>query len=76
MKHLRPYIGVCFGRDLKTAVFLFYIDAVLWNAGKCNNANNLCGCDWDGGDCCGVGNDYSTCVNALALFWDPACVRA
>merc|ERR1712032_1776728 len=21
--------------------------------GKCDDANNVCGCDWDGGDCCG-----------------------
>ena len=35
------------------------------NNGKCNNVNNNCGCDWDGGDCCGpaqTANQYSSCT--------------
>ena len=28
--------------------------------GKCNDGNNNCGCDWDGGDCCGEGME-DTC---------------
>ena len=30
-------------------------------AGKCNNVNNHCGCNWDGGDCCGPASDTSAC---------------
>jgi len=32
--------------------------------GRCNPTNNVCGCDWDGGDCCGdsgKSNQYSLC---------------
>merc|ERR1719201_2998218 len=25
---------------------------------KCDDENNHCGCNWDGGDCCGFKNDY------------------
>merc|ERR1712032_1071722 len=27
------------------------------------DANNNCGCDWDGGDCCGKQNKYTHCIN-------------
>merc|ERR1712037_904828 len=27
----------------------------------CDDANNICGCDWDGGDCCGSKNNYNFC---------------
>ena len=33
--------------------------------GRCNPNNNVCGCDWDAGDCCGDGgqaNQYTLCV--------------
>ena len=43
---------------------------------SCDDENNNCGCDWDGGDCCGsnVNSDYclacqcldpNTCVSAI-----------
>lgn len=27
----------------------------------CDDRNNVCGCDWDGGDCCGDANNYNFC---------------
>merc|ERR1712159_330651 len=27
----------------------------------CDDANNTCGCGWDGGDCCAAGTDKSKC---------------
>ena len=29
--------------------------------GICDTDNNVAGCDWDGGDCCGPSNDYRYC---------------
>jgi len=29
--------------------------------GICDTANNVAGCDWDSGDCCGSDNDYRYC---------------
>ena len=30
-----------------------------WKGDKtCDDENNHCGCDWDGGDCCGTTSDY------------------
>merc|ERR1711881_425244 len=29
----------------------------------CDDANNNCGCDWDGGDCCGDTNNFSLCTD-------------
>ena len=39
----------------------------------CDDANNNCGCDWDGGDCCGpdVNTDYCTeceCLDPSAEY--------
>merc|ERR1711939_27423 len=30
--------------------------------GNCDDANNFCGCDWDGGDCCGPKKTYTYCT--------------
>ena len=30
------------------------------NDGHCDDQNNICGCDWDGGDCC-AGSDMGQC---------------
>ena len=27
----------------------------------CDDGNNNCACDWDGGDCCGAGKSYNYC---------------
>ena len=32
--------------------------------GICDDSNNVCGCDWDAGDCCGIGNSYQFCDDA------------
>ena len=40
--------------------------------GFCDDNNNNCGCDWDGGDCCGVsgkGKQYNFCTDCDCL--DP-----
>ena len=34
----------------------FYAD------GFCDDANNVCGCDWDGGDCCGGAVNFRYCT--------------
>merc|ERR1712037_1045827 len=31
--------------------------------GNCDDPNNTCGCNWDGGDCCGPKNKYLYCSN-------------
>ena len=36
---------------------------------NCDDENNVCGCDWDGGDCCGVNNYYKYCSKCKCL--DP-----
>ena len=41
----------------------FYAD------GFCDDANNVCGCDWDGGDCCGGSVDFRYCTECNCL--DP-----
>ena len=28
---------------------------------NCDDVNNFCGCDWDGGDCCGAKKNYKYC---------------
>lgn len=49
-------IGVCFSQG--------------WFAdGFCDDGNNICGCDWDGGDCCGGQNVYTYCDDCDCL--DP-----
>ena len=30
--------------------------------GYCNDENNNCGCDWDGGDCCGSNVNTQSCL--------------
>jgi len=35
--------------------------------GTCDDENNHCGCNWDGGDCCGFTNDYHHCHDCLCL---------
>ena len=39
----------------------------------CDDNNNLCGCDWDGGDCCGAANNYKYCNDCACLDPDLAC---
>ena len=38
--------------------------------GYCDDENNNCGCEWDGGDCCGKNVDTSYCYQCSCL--DPA----
>merc|ERR1712032_1762500 len=41
-----------------------------WKGDKnCDDKNNNCGCDWDGGDCCGKKNNYKYCQTCACL--DP-----
>ena len=40
--------------------------------GVCDDANNVCGCSWDGGDCCGSDNKYNFCAAAAGDSGDPA----
>ena len=35
----------------------------------CDDENNNCGCDWDGGDCCGINVNTDYCSSCLCL--DP-----
>merc|ERR1711981_516975 len=45
--------------------------------GRCDDANNNCACNWDGGDCCGVSGDtrqFSYCKACKCL--DPAKANA
>jgi len=35
--------------------------------GFCDDGNNVCGCDWDNGDCCDLGAHYSYCVECLCI---------
>ena len=35
--------------------------------GFCDDGNNIAGCDWDSGDCCGVGNSYQYCTACACL---------
>ena len=37
--------------------------------GYCDDPNNNCGCDWDGGDCCGNNVDTLFCTTCKCL--DP-----
>jgi len=38
----------------------------------CDDGNNLCGCDWDNGDCCGDDNVYNQCTDCSCK--DPNAV--
>jgi len=40
--------------------------------GYCDDGNNICGCDWDGGDCCGDNNSVEFCAKCECL--DPTFV--
>lgn len=31
--------------------------------GNCDDQNNVCGCDWDGGDCCGTKRNFQYCTH-------------
>ena len=31
--------------------------------GNCDDQNNVCGCDWDGGDCCGTKKNVQYCTH-------------
>merc|ERR1712032_1703558 len=45
--------------------------------GRCDDANNNCGCGWDGGDCCGKSGDkrqYEYCKKCKCL--DPSKKKA
>lgn len=42
--------------------------------GYCDDGNNNCGCDWDGGDCCGAGNNYNYCQFCSCL--EPGWAQA
>ena len=35
--------------------------------GYCDDGNNNAGCTWDGGDCCGVENNYDFCTDCDCL---------
>ena len=37
--------------------------------GECDDTNNNCGCDWDGGDCCGNNVNSTYCSQCACL--DP-----
>ena len=37
--------------------------------GECDDENNNCGCDWDGGDCCGNNVNTTYCSQCQCL--DP-----
>merc|ERR1711937_974099 len=44
--------------------------------GNCDDVNNICGCDWDGGDCCGPSVKTKYCKVCKCLNPDykaPAC---
>merc|ERR1712032_1262967 len=44
--------------------------------GNCDDANNICGCDWDGGDCCGPKVKTKYCKVCKCLdpgYKAPAC---
>eukprot|EP00750_Incisomonas_marina_P012220 INCI16661.1.p1 GENE.INCI16661.1~~INCI16661.1.p1 ORF type:complete len:649 (+),score=121.52 INCI16661.1:206-1948(+) len=41
--------------------------------GYCDDNNNNCGCDWDGGDCCGPTNSYKTCDACECLDPNYVC---
>lgn len=31
--------------------------------GNCDDHNNVCGCNWDGGDCCGKNRNFQFCTH-------------
>ena len=44
-----------------------------WKGDKwCDDANNNCGCAWDGGDCCGTGNTYKAPYCTECKCKDPS----
>ena len=42
--------------------------------GFCDDANNNCGCEWDGGDCCGSNVNTNYCSACECL--DPIAARS
>ena len=38
-----------------------------WRDGFCDDENNNCGCDWDGGDCCRAHSNKKFCSDCLCL---------
>ena len=40
----------------------------------CDDANNNCGCDWDGGDCCGAVNTNNGAKNDFTYCEDCRCL--
>ena len=44
-----------------------------WKGDKwCDDDNNNCGCQWDGGDCCGEDNKYDSNYCTECACKDPA----
>ena len=44
-----------------------------WKGDKwCDDDNNNCGCQWDGGDCCGEDNKYDPRYCTECACKDPA----
>ena len=44
-----------------------------WKGDKwCDDENNNCGCEWDGGDCCGEDNKYDPKYCTECACKDPA----
>ena len=50
-------------------VILFLHTAAYQGDRQCDDKNNNCGCDWDGGDCCGSSAGVSYCSQCKCL--DP-----
>merc|ERR1712210_110574 len=52
-----------------------------WVSDKiCDDSNNHCGCNWDGGDCCGFKNDYRyylscSCLDETFVHADAKCTK-
>ena len=53
--------GVCYNKSWK-------------DDGYCDDENNYCGCDWDGGDCCGdnVVTEYCETCECLDPNYQPS----
>ena len=50
--------GICEGKCAKSS---------LKGDKYCDDSNNNCGCNWDGGDCCGTANNYKYCKDCKCL---------
>merc|ERR1712037_1033008 len=63
----------CLDPKLKTKCAGKCEHAIHKKDGRCDDGNNNCGCDWDGGDCCGSSKDklqFSYCTACKCL--DPS----